>query len=78
MRINQIFILNSVEQFNKSKPRCEEDIFVMLRINENKSNVFLLQVAAEFSILDSPLAVIKRLQKTDHVQVILMINGDKW
>ena len=38
----------------------------------------MFQVAAEFSILDSPLAVIKRLQKTDHVQVVLMINGDKW
>ena len=38
--------------------------------------LFFCQVAAEFSIIDSPLAVIKRLQKTDHVQVIVIINGD--
>ena len=36
-----------------------------------ESNNFF-QVAAEFSILDSPLSVIKRLQKTDHVQVFIL------
>ena len=51
-----------------------QDIFnqtfeYLMELVESK-NVF--QVAAEFSILDSPLSVIKRLQKTDHVQVFIL------
>ena len=50
----------------------------MLQMNKcDFYQIFLFQVAAEFSILDSPLAVIKRLQKTDHVQVDINAEMEK-